>query len=147
MGEFGETAEPHAEIMAILWGPAANVAIFMALYSYRRYPFFIHALFGLFACIFTLSTSIPMLMTTGIVPADSTIDEDFPGSVLNSHYLVGITCLVVITLETLLGIVTRVVNIAGGKSSTILLIKKIHQIFGFMILILCKSNIYIIAPE
>lgn len=132
--------------MHILWGPVANIAIFLAQYSYRRYPFFVHALFGLVACIFTLATAIPMLLFTGIVQPDSTISEDIEGKVLNCHYIVGITCLVAVSIVAILGIISKAVNITGGRSSTIITIRKIHHYLGLAIVILCKANIYIIAP-
>jgi len=60
--------------MAIIWGPAINIAIFIVLYGYRRYPFYVHAAAGLFACIYTLATSIPILLTTGILTEGSIWD-------------------------------------------------------------------------
>lgn len=134
--------------MGVIWCPAANVAVFIAQYSYRRYPFFIHALFGLFVFFFSLSTAIPILATTGIVSSNSSIVVDFMGgSNLSSHYIVGITCLVAITIETALGIMTKVINLKGGKSSHVILSKWIHQIFGITILTLCKANVYVISPN
>jgi K+ transporter len=105
-----------------------------------------HAAFGLVAFFFTLSSSIPMLVKTGIIPNTSNISPFVSSNALKNHYLVGITCLVVITVETALGILTKCVNIAGKRSSIVILSKRIHQIFGFIILILCKSNYYIISP-
>ena len=70
---FGFTIDAHTGLMAAIWGPGINVAIFIVLYSYRRYTFIIHALAGFFACIYTLATSIPIIMTTGIVSSDTTL--------------------------------------------------------------------------
>lgn len=47
------------------------------------------------------------------------------------------------SLEVIIGAGVKIINIAKGKSSTIINLKKVHQIFGYMILILCKANIYI----
>jgi hypothetical protein len=59
--------------MAIIWGPAADVAIFLVLYNYRKLWTWVHGGFFLFAAIITLATSIPMLTYTGVISANSTV--------------------------------------------------------------------------
>jgi hypothetical protein len=97
--DFGETAEIHADLMGIIWGPVINVGIFMAMYNYRKWWGFLHGLIGIFACIFSLATALPILATTGIISRTSTANyDDFTAETLNSHYLVGIACLAIIVL-------------------------------------------------
>jgi hypothetical protein len=141
---FGSTANIHSACMGALWGPLVNLSVMIAAYSYRKYSFFTHAVFGIFACSLTLVSSIPILNTTGIVPTDSTIHQHYKGSTLHWHYIIGILCLIALAIEIMLGILTRLMNIAGRKSENILLLKKIHQLFGYLALVLCKINIYII---
>lgn len=133
--------------MAAIWGPGINVSIFIVQYSYRRYPFLIHAFCGLFACLFSLSTSIPIVAKTGIISSDSIYALEYYGSNLRSHYIVGITCVSIIFLETILGIIVKGLNLAGKNSSTILFTRKIHQIFGYIVAVACKANIYVISPN
>jgi hypothetical protein len=101
---FGSTFDYHTGLMAAIWGPG------MALYSYRRYPPIIHALAGMFACIYTLATTLPILLTTGIVSSTNTIAIHESGWILYIHYLGGITCLSMILISTILGIMTRIFN-------------------------------------
>jgi len=108
---FGSTLDDHTGLMAAIWGPGINVAIFMALYSYRRYPPIIHALAGIFACIYTLATTIPILFTTGIVSSTNTIAINESGFILYIHYLGGIACLSMILISTILGVMTRIFNL------------------------------------
>jgi len=63
---FGDTFEAH-KFMDAIWGPFINIAIFLVLYSYRKWWVYVHGIFGLFACIYTLATAIPILTFTGIV--------------------------------------------------------------------------------
>ena len=95
MGEFGQedfygdTIEAHKEFMGIVWGPIINIGIFLAMYSYRKWWGYVHALIGLFACIFSLASTLPVLIKTGIITDSST---------LGTHYMVGVACMVVIGL-------------------------------------------------
>lgn len=93
MGEdddfYGETAEAHEEFMGIVWGPIINIAIFLAMYSYRKWWGYLHALAGLFACVFSLACTLPILATVGIPSS---------GQSLSTHFLVGIACMAVIAL-------------------------------------------------
>lgn len=131
--------------MGILWGPGANIAIFLAYYSYRKLWPWVHGVYFLFATIVTVATSISILQKTGIIAADSTEYKKYSGSTLNIHYLVGIVAFSATSLATLLGILTKLLNIFQAKSNTILLIRKIHLIAGYLFAALCKADVYIIA--
>jgi len=142
--QFGSTGDTHAGLMAGLWGPAANIAVILVLYSYRKWWVYVHAAFFLLATIITLATSIPILTYTGIISRDSTITYKYSASVLNLHYLIGITCLASITLVALTGLLTKLLNLCSAKSNTILLLRKLHSISGYLVLMLCKINNYVI---
>lgn len=132
--------------MALLWGPFANLAIILAFYTYRKWWIWLHGAYFLVITIITLSTAIPILQATGIVQADSTLNyEEFTAKTLNSHYIIGITCLIAFSLVAIMGIVTKLLNIFQGPSKFILLFRKLHTISGFLIVILCKANIYVIV--
>jgi hypothetical protein len=66
--DFGPTSGLHSNIMPIIWGPAANVAILLAYYRYRKIWAWAHGAFFVFAVAMTLGCSIPILTTTGIIP-------------------------------------------------------------------------------
>ena len=142
---FGPTADYHQDFMSTIWGPAANVAVILALYSYRKIWAWVHGSFFFLATIFSLSTAIPILSFAGIIPADSPVSYEYPASTIYLHQIIGISCLSAITLSTLLGIATKLINILNGKSSLILLFRKIHRIDGYFILTLCIVNLYIIS--
>jgi hypothetical protein len=70
---FGETIDSHTNLMDIIWGPGINIGIFLVLYSYRRYTFILHAIIGVFACLYSLATSLPILMMTGVATRDNSL--------------------------------------------------------------------------
>jgi hypothetical protein len=140
---FGPTIDSHINVMYLIWGPIINIAIFVVLYSYRRYTFILHALIGLFACLYTLATAIPILMTTGVVTSDNTLNED-EGYTLYVHYMIGITCLSIIIASTLLGMATRILNVYSAPTNAILSIRLAHKVMGYITATLCKINSYYI---
>lgn len=142
---FGSTGEFHAGLMGILWGPGANIAIFLVLYNYRKIWVWLHGAYFFIVTILTLASSIPILTYTGIISANSNTNYKYSASTLNIHYLVGIACMIAITIVTFLGIATKLMNIFGAKSNSILIIRKIHAITGYLIALLCKANNYIIT--
>ena len=145
--DFGSSADFHSALMAAIWSPCADIAIILALYSYRKIWIWVHGGFFLFAIIYTLSTSIPILQYTGIIPANSTTNYKYPASTLNLHYVFGIACLVCMSFTALLGITTRLLNIFQIRSQILLISKKIHGFLGYIILLLCKLNISFITSN
>ena len=123
---FGPTAENHKDAMVALWGFAANIAIFIMLYSYRKLCVYVHGAYFLIATIITLATSIPIITYTGIISKDATITSKYSTTTLNLHYSIGIACLISIGFITLVGILTKMLNFLQAKSNTILQMKKIH---------------------
>lgn len=141
---FGSTYNAHSALMAVIWGPGINVAILCAIYSYRMIWPALHGLLTLFACLFSLSTALPILVYTGILPSSTTIDPTTRGSAIHNHEMVGIACMAVISAQMLLGLTTKLCNIWGIPTMRILMLRKVHMIFGYTMVILCKSNSYII---
>lgn len=141
---FGDTIYAHEDVMAEIWGPAANIAILLAYNAHRPWCVYLHGVYFLFVALFTLSTSIPILRSTGIIGRDHQ-SIYFDAKVLNAHYGVGISCLISISIVAMLGILTKLLNILHVKSATILQIRKLHTYFGYVILALCKANYFIIV--
>lgn len=131
--------------MAVIWGPVANIAIFLAYYAYRKAWPWVHGVYFLFAVIVTLASSIPILQTTGVISASSTANyDDFSASTLNAHYIIGIICFSGVFLVAIMGILTKLLNVFQATSLNILLIRKIHLIGGYLFAALCKANCYVI---
>lgn len=70
-GKYGSSSELHQLLMRYLWGPGANLAVILVLYTYRKWWVWLHALFFVATSTITLITTIPILLTTGIIYPDS----------------------------------------------------------------------------
>ena len=125
---FGPTANLHSKFLPWIWGPAADLVIILTLYTYRKIWIWLHGTFFLFATIYTLSTSIPILTYAGIIPADSTKQYKYSTKILNLHQIAGIVAFSLMSLVTLLGILVQILKIFKGKTSQLILFKKIHRI-------------------
>lgn len=64
---------------------------------------------------------------------------------LTAHFIIGIICFSSIIAVGILGILTKLLNICQAKSNTILLVRKLHAISGYVIVGLCKINLYIVS--
>ena len=133
--DYGSTAGLHESIMLIFWGPVVDVAIFLALYTYRKWWAYIHGIIGLMISILSLASSLPILVSAGMVGKSN---EYY------THFIIGLVCMILIGLQAILGVTLRVVNICQGSSNTILTIRRIHQILGYTMTTLCKVNIMVI---
>ena len=142
--DFGPTYDLHSALMAVIWGPGINVSILLVLYSYRKYYIYIHSIFGFFLAVFTIATSLPILLTTGILSTPQRGDVSVSGSTIYAHYIVGIISFSSVLLVAVFGIATNVMNIMKAPSIYIIIFKNVHRIIGYVIAILAKSNIYII---
>lgn len=108
--EFGSTGEIHKHWMFYLWGPVMNIAIILAIYSYRKYAVISHAVISSFVGIFSLAVSLHILVTTG-----------FPDGTdhLSTHYYIGFIAMLTIMIQLLLGLATKLLNIFDFGSSLI----------------------------
>ena len=134
--------------MGALWSPAANIAIFLIIYAYRKYWVWLHMLFFTFAIIITLATSLPILFHTGLIPANSTKTyDDFSATTMRTHYILGIVCCIAAGLVSLLGILTKLLNVVNTRSTIILLMRRIHTWTGYIAVLSCKANIYVLGDD
>ena len=124
--------------MAYLWGPVMNVAIFFAIYSYRTYAIIIHGVISLFVGIFSLAVSLSILYTSGFPPST--------GEFYN-HFNVGFTAMLCIIVQLLMGLALKLFNVFDFNSNLLLKLRYAHRIFGYLMVILCKSNYYIIFQQ
>ena len=124
--------------MAYLWGPVMNVAIFFAIYSYRTYAIIIHGLLSLFVGIFSLAISLTILYSSGFLPST--------GEFYN-HFNVGFAAILCIIFQLLMGLALKLLNVFEFSSNLVLKLRYTHRIFGYLMVILCKSNYYIIYQQ
>jgi hypothetical protein len=129
--------------MRYLWGPGANLAVILVLYTYRKWWLWLHALFFVGSTTITLITTIPILLTTGIIYPDSDFPTSHNRQTLFNHYALGIACMVLMTIATGAGFFARIAYMASVRPKTFLIIKWSHRIGGHIVLILCKTNYYL----
>ena len=143
--EYGPTGELHATFMAVLWGPGINLAIILALYSYQKYYVYAHMAFGALLTVFTISTSLPIVLTIGLNFQLQNLQDGKKDPVtMHTHTLVGIAGMSSVLVAGLLGVATRIANVYSFSPFSLIIIKNAHQILGYLIAILNKSNVYII---
>ena len=141
---FGPTAEAHQSFMAFLWGPIINISLFLLHNFYSKYSLILHLIIGLLACIFTIATALSIGSHVGL---EDPILQGFQstGVKITTHYKLGFACIIILAIQTILGFVNRIANMNQARSIIILRTRGIHQILGYLLIIICKANIYIIA--
>jgi len=68
-----------------------------------------------------------------------------PTRIINLHQIFGIVAFSLVSLVTILGIFIQVYKIFKGRSKEVVLLKKIHRIAGYIVLVMCKTNSLIIT--
>ena len=132
---LGPTSDLHEQSMAYLWGPVINVAIFLALYSYRPYAILLHGLITLFVGVFSLAISLTILYNAGFPQ---------PTAKLYNHFNIGFAAMLCIILQLLMGMALKLINVFDFSSALILKLSYAHKIFGYLMVLLCKANYYVI---
>ena len=147
-GEWGSTGGLHAGFMGALWSPCANIAIILIIYAYRKYWVWLHMAFFTFATIITLASSFPILAFTGMIPANSTLKyDDYSASTLRLHYILGIVACGFVAAVSLIGGLTKLLNICNASTNVILWTRRIHTWSGYAAVITCKANIYVLGED
>ena len=142
-GKYGSTAELHTLLMRYIWGPGVNVAIIIVLYTYRKWWTWVHGTLLALASLATIALSLPILVTTGIVYPDMVFPTSHNRQTLYSHYAIGITCMVLMVVVSGGGFANRISYMAQLSSKTIQIIRWSHRISGYILIILCKVNYYL----
>ena len=142
-GKYGSTSELHALLLRYIWGPGVNVAIILVLYTYRRWWTWLHGILLCLASIATIILSLPILMTTGIVYPDSDFPTNHNKQTLYNHYSIGITCMVLMVVVSAGGFINRISYMTSLSPKTIIIIKWGHRVSGYVLVILCKTNYYL----
>lgn len=130
--------------MPYLWGPVINVSIFIVRHFYGKLALLFHILVGLISVIFTFASSIPINRSADVDSMSVKYLETYVNNI-TIHYRIGIACIFILGFEVIIGVSNRIMNMIGGRSILIIRLKKLHKLLGYIILILCKTNIYVIS--
>ncbi len=118
------------------WTILADLIVILAYYEYRKYTKIIHALIGTAILVTTLVTSLPSLLKNGFKTKHLT------------HYIIGVVIYGMMGLQLLLGVFKfMMVFFHKGNPYLIYLMKKVHKWLGYILLILCKVQVFIILDK
>jgi hypothetical protein len=125
-------------MMPYLWTVVIDVAIFFAIYKFKPYAVYVHALLGLFVGLTTLFTALPILINEGI-PVEE--DESYE----QRHFIIGLVAIILILLQLLLGILSKVLQIISWSHPYLIYFSNIiHKYLGYGLIILCKVQVFLI---
>jgi len=93
--------------MGLLCGPGATLAVFLALYKYRKIWGWIHGIY--FITIFIIATiiTIPIWLHTGFISYDTTIQTKRSILGLRIHYVIGVIILIEMIITILGGLAIK----------------------------------------
>ena len=118
------------------WTIVADIIIILAFYEYRKYAKIIHAVVGTAIVVTTLVTSLPSLIKNGFKTKHLT------------HYIIGVVIYGMMGLQLLLGVLKfLMVFFNKGNPSAAYVMKVVHKWFGYVLLILCKVQVFIILAK
>lgn len=126
----------HKIFMLYGWTIVADLIIILAYYEYRKYTKIIHALVGTVIVVTTLVTSLPSLLRNGFNT------KHF------SHYIIGVVIYDMMALQVLLGTIKFIfLSFNKGSAFIIYIIKLMHRLVGYLLLIMCKISIFAILKS
>lgn len=118
------------------WTILADLIIILAFYEYRKYAKVIHALVSTAIVVTTLVTSLPSLLKNGFKTKHLT------------HYIIGVVIYGMMGFQLLLGAIKFVMVFFNKENPFILYVMKvIHKWLGYILLILCKVQVFIILDK
>lgn len=122
--------------MPIMWVVGVDILTILGTLTYSRTAIIIHSGGSFFISIFSIFIALPILIR-GYDHLDPVNDTKY-----FYHVFFGTLCMCALIAQSLLGITTRLMNIFGGKSETILNVKHLHMISGIIITIGMKIQVY-----
>ena len=128
------TYSVHREVLPYLLTFTIDIGIFFAIYQYRKYSVFFHAIVSTACMLVTLVTSLQILVPSSI-PAEK---------YWRTHTIIGIVITIAIAVQIVCGIIARALPCLRNRSSsyTIYIIARIHKTLGYLLVILCKVQTY-----
>ena len=118
------------------WTIVADLIIILAYYEYRKYTKIIHALVATAIVVTTLVTSLPSLIKNGFKTKHL------------AHYIIGVVIYGMMGLQLLLGVLKfMMVFFNKGNPFALYVMKVVHKWLGYILLILCKVQVFIILAK
>jgi hypothetical protein len=128
----------HANMMPYLWTIVINFSVFFAIYKFKAFSVYVHALIGLFVGLTTILTSLPILLTDGI-PAEE--DDSYD----QRHYIIGLIVIIFLFLQMLLGILSKSLQIISWSHPYLIYFTNVfHKYLGYSLIVLCKIQVFLI---
>ena len=145
-GKYGETLDLHILLMRYLWGPGANVAVTLALYTYRKWWSWLHGTLLTLAAVLTIAITFPMMISAGFPYPNPDNPTAFQIKIYK-HASIGVTCMTLMVVIAFGGILNKMAFMANLNPKTVQKIKWGHRIGGYILLILCKANYYLVLRD
>lgn len=118
------------------WTIVADLIIILAYYEYRKYTKVIHALVGTGIVVTTLITSLPSLIKNGFKTKHLT------------HYIIGVVIYGMMGFQLLLGFIKFIMVFFNKGNPFLLYVMKVaHKLLGYVLLILCKVQVFLILTK
>jgi hypothetical protein len=131
---FGPTIDLHTGSMYLLWCPIIDVFIIMATFSSSRFAIYAHAIGAFLVSVFSIMITLPILATNGLVSSESDPNE-------HNHMLMGLTCLTLVVVQVILGVLSRIANIFPTNSVVVINFHRAHKILGICLVISAKITV------
>lgn len=125
--------EPHKLLLPYMFSFVLDIAIFFALYQYRRYAIIVHAVIAALCVLTALITTLSLVIKLQIPSEDS----------LQSHAIMGVVVLILIMMQLTVGMISKVLQcISHNASCGIFLLNRVHKINGYILALLGKVEVY-----
>jgi peptidoglycan/LPS O-acetylase OafA/YrhL len=126
--------EPHKQLLPYLFTFVIDIAIFFALYQYRRYAIVVHAVIATLCVLTALITALPLLIKLQIP------SEGSP----QTHAIIGLVVLILILIQLTAGLISKALQcISHNASYGIFLLNRVHRINGYILALLGKVEVYL----
>lgn len=115
--------------MPYLWTIVIDLSIFFALYKYKAFNIYLHAIIALFVSLTTFITTLPII-----------IEGNYP----MRHFIIGLIAVVLTFIQVILGIITKFLQlISWSHPYPIYYINLAHKCVGYLLIALGKVPVYL----
>ncbi len=124
----------HGKPLIIAWLPLVNFAVLCASIKWCKYTFYCHLVLSLGVIVLTLLSTVHILVDDWLSP-----NEDF--KIQKIHNIAGLAVTIWLAFQVISGILARVIQFSPRvKTNTCVLIKRIHHISSYLIMLVSKFN-------
>lgn len=115
-----------------------NINIFLALYKYRPGYLIAHYILGFLSALLTLVFTLPILNLNGII-------DFYTHNNLRRHFIIGVVVLILVGIQLLLGLSSSIMKLFRKSPSLgIFSVNTVHKYLGYVLVIFCKFQAYLI---